>query len=49
MIIGLTAAIVNKALDTVNQKRKQVKQAKYLVGMFLSMPEIVLQIIPVVF
>jgi hypothetical protein len=49
MTADLTIAIVNKPLDAVKQKRQQVKQAKYPVLMFLSMPEVVLQIIPVVF
>jgi hypothetical protein len=49
MTVVLAITTVNKPLDAVNQKRKQVKQVKYLVSMFLSMPEVVLQIIPVVF
>jgi hypothetical protein len=44
MIVALTVVIVHKTLDAVNQKRKQVKQAKYLVRIFLPMPELVFQI-----
>jgi hypothetical protein len=49
MIIGLAAAAVNKALDAVKQKRRQVKQAKYPVRVLFPMPDVVLRIIPVVF
>jgi hypothetical protein len=37
-VIGFTVITVNGPLDAVEQKRQQVKQAKYPVRMFLPVP-----------